>query len=294
EGSWEEDAVVADPDTGVFVDPAKVHAIEHDGTYFAVPGIAITEPSVQRTPVIYQAGTSPRGTELAASHAEADFVTSRSKEQLKHTVTRVRDAVQAAGRDRYDVRIFAMQTVITAATDAAAWEKFDDYRSYIDTEGALTLVSGWMGVDLSTYDLDQPIGDVESNAIQSTVTTFQQASGTTGQPWSVREIAEWVGVGGFGPLAVGSGESVAHELISWQQETDVDGFNLAYAVTPGTFEDIVEFVVPALQRLGAYKTEYTDGSLRHKLFGRGSRLPQSHPGAGFRVGSRHLQPTGST
>jgi hypothetical protein len=77
---------------------------------------------------------------------------------------------------------------------------------------------------------------------------------------------------------------VADELQSWVDETDVDGFNLAYAITPGTFEDLVEHLVPELQRRGAYPTEYAPGTLRNKLLGRGDRLPAEHRGARYRVG----------
>jgi hypothetical protein len=75
---------------------------------------------------------------------------------------------------------------------------------------------------------------------------------------------------------------VADELQQWVEDTDVDGFNLAYAVTHETFADIVEHLVPELQRRGAYRTEYTPGTLREKLFGGGPRLPETHPGAGYR------------
>ena len=283
EGSWEEDAVVRDAERGIFTDPAKVHEINHDGKYFKVPGIAITEPSPQRTPVVFQAGTSPRGLKFASENAEAVFVTSPTKELLKATVTKIRDAAEAAGRDRYDVRIYAMQTIITDVDSAAAQAKFEDYKSYADIDGALALISGWMGVDLSTYGPDDVIGnDVKSNAIQSSVATFQQASGDSGNPWTIRQLAEWVGVGGFGPITVGSPTEVADKLIEWVEDTDVDGFNLAYAITPGTFEDIVEFIVPELQARGVYPNEYVEGTLRNKLFGAGDRVKDSHRAANYR------------
>lgn len=286
EGSWEDDAVVKDTERGIFTDPAKAHEIGHEGRYFSVPGIALTEPSPQRTPVIFQAGASPRGTRFAAEHAEAVFVAAPTRVQLTATVARIRDGVEAAGRDRNDVRIYAMLTVVTGPDGGTAREKFAEYRSYTDVEGALALISGWMGVDLSAYDPDDVIGTaVQSNAIQSAVATFQQASGDTGTPWTIRQLAEWVGVGGFGPVVVGSGEEAAAELIDWVDETDVDGFNLAYAITPGTFEDVVEFVVPALQARGAYPTSYARGTLRHKLFDRGDRLPEQHRGSRYRVGA---------
>ncbi|MFD1213074.1 LLM class flavin-dependent oxidoreductase [Arthrobacter sp. GCM10027362] len=284
EGSWEDDAVVKDRERGIFTDPAKVHEIRHEGKYFKVPGIAITEPSPQRTPVIFQAGASKRGMRFAAENAEAVFVTCPTKETLAETVKKIRDAAEAAGRGRYDIRIYTMQTIVTGPDSAAAQAKFEEYKSYADINGALALISGWMGVDLSTYGPDDVIGEnVKSNAIQSSVETFQKASGDDGKPWTIRQLAEWVGVGGFGPITVGSGAEVADKLIEWVEETDVDGFNLAYAITPGTFEDIVEFVVPELQARGAYPAAYAPGTLRNKLFGKGDKLPENHRGANYRL-----------
>ncbi|MEE1621759.1 LLM class flavin-dependent oxidoreductase [Zafaria sp. Z1313] len=290
EGSWEDDAVVRDRAAGVFTDPSKVHPIRHEGRFFKVPGIAITEPSPQRVPVVYQAGASPRGIGFAAGNAEAVFVGAPTKELLRASVARIRDAVEAAGRDRHDVRIYTMLTVITAATDAEARAKHDEYQSYASDEGALVLLSGWLGIDLSRYELDSPIGDVESNAIQSAVANFQQARKDDGSAWTVRDLAAFAGIGGMGPRIVGSGASVAEELISWVDETDVDGFNLAYAITPGSFEDVVEFVVPELQARGAYPTEYAPGTLRNKLFGAGDRLKDTHRGARYRLAPAAASP----
>jgi len=286
EGSWEDDAVVRDRETGVFTDPSKVHAIEHDGAFYKVPGIHVAEPSPQRTPVIYQAGASPRGIRFAAGNAESIFVAAPTKERLAATVTKIRDALEAAGRDRYSARIYTLLTIITDATPEAAAAKHEEYRRYASHEGALTLMSGWMGVDLSTYSLDDPVGDVESNAIQSALANFQAQEGDTGKEWTIRDIAEAASIGGLGPRIVGSGEEIADQLQEWVAETDVDGFNLAYAITPGTFEDIVEHVVPVLQARGAYPTEYEPGTLRQKLFGRGDRLPAEHHGSRFKVASR--------
>ncbi|WP_347038835.1 LLM class flavin-dependent oxidoreductase [Glutamicibacter halophytocola] len=287
EGSWEDDAVQNNKETGIYTDPAKVHSIEHEGKFFKVPGIAITEPSIQRTPVIYQAGASSRGIKFASENAEAVFVTSPTREILKATVAKIRDAAEAAGRDRYDVKIFAMQTIITDETSEKAQAKYEDYKSCADVEGAQVLISGWMGIDLSELNPDEPLGaNLKSNAIQSTVETFQKASGDDGNPWTIRQLAEWVGVGGFGPITVGSGAEVAEKLIDWVDYTDVDGFNLAYAVTPATFEDVVEYVVPELQARGAYKTEYAQGSPRNKLFGDGDRVKETHRAAQYKISNR--------
>ncbi|MBF5000927.1 LLM class flavin-dependent oxidoreductase [Nocardia sp. BSTN01] len=283
EGSWEDDAVVRDRAQGIYVDPAKVHHIGHAGKHFTVPGIHLSEPSPQRTPVIYQAGASPRGVAFAAENAEAIFVAAPSKRVLGQTVTRIRDALEAAGRDRYAARIYALATIITDATDEAAQRKYDEYRSYASVEGGLVFMSGWMGIDLSRYDLDDPIGEVNSNAILSAVAAFQEFD-DDGREWTVRDIAAWAGIGGMGPVFVGSGTSVADRLQEWVDETDIDGYNLAYAITPGTFEDVVRHVIPVLTERGAYPNEYVPGTLRNALFGAGDRLPDDHRGARYRLG----------
>jgi FMN-dependent oxidoreductase (nitrilotriacetate monooxygenase family) len=285
EGSWEDDAVVADRETGVFTDPAKVHPIEHHGKHFDVPGIHLSEPSAQRSPVIYQAGASPRGIRFAAENAEAVFVGAPTVPQLAATVGRIRDALEAAGRDRYAAKVYTLLTVITDATDELAQAKYEDYLSYASELGALVLNSGWMGVDLSQWDLDEPLGDVESNAIQSAAANIASATGEDGSTWTIRDLARHTAIGGLGPVAVGGGATIADRLVEIQEQTDVDGFNLAYAVTPGTWEDVIEFVVPELRARGVYPDGYEDGTLRQKLLGRGDRLPAEHRGASFRITS---------
>jgi hypothetical protein len=144
-------------------------------------------------------------------------------------------------------------------------------------------MSGWMGVDLARYGLDEPIGNVDSNAILSAVKAFQSADPDGGE-WTVRDIANWGKIGGLGPLFVGSGARIADVLQEWVDETDVDGFNLAYAITPGSFADFIDHVVPVLTARGAYQSRYAPGTLRNKLFGHGDRLPDEHRGSSYRVG----------
>lgn len=284
EGSWEDDAVVKDRERGIFTDPSKVHEIGHRGKHFTVPGIHISEPSPQRTPVIYQAGASSRGIAFAAGNAEAIFVAATSKEVLKTTVAKIRDALEAAGRDRYAAKIYTLLTVITDSTSEKAQAKYEDYLSYASEEGALVFMSGWMGVDLSRYGLDEPVGNVKSNAIQSVLTNLQQEK-DLGREWTVGDLARQGAIGGLGPYIVGSGEEIADILQEWVEETDVDGFNLAYAVTPGTWRDIIDHVIPVLRKRGAYPVEYAPGTLRAKLHGAGDRLPEDHRGAGYRIGA---------
>jgi FMN-dependent oxidoreductase (nitrilotriacetate monooxygenase family) len=280
EGSWEDGAVLRDRQRGIFTDPAKVHPIDHEGAYFKVPGIHLSEPSPQRTPVLYQAGASNRGRRFAGEHAECTFVAVPSKTVLKKVVADIRQSVAAAGRDPRSILVYNLQTIVVDETDAKAKAKFDEYRRYIDLDGALALGSGWMGIDFGAYSLDEPLRHIKTNAVQSSVDAFSSAD--PGKIWTVRELGEWIGIGGLGPVFVGGPSTVADLIEEWVEETDVDGFNLAYAVTHETFADIVEHLVPELQRRGVYKRDYAPGTLREKLFGAGPRLPDSHPGARYR------------
>ncbi|PIK73816.1 5,10-methylene tetrahydromethanopterin reductase, partial [Methylobacterium frigidaeris] len=100
------------------------------------------------------------------------------------------------------------------------------------------------------------------------------------------EIVTHNAIGGRGPVLVGSAAQVADALEAWMDETDIDGFNLSYAVTPEGYGDFIDLVVPELQRRGRYKTAYAPGPLREKVFGTGRNLlPASHPAARFRRGA---------
>ena len=287
EGSWEDGAVLRDREQGLYARPEKVHRVRHDGTYFQMEAIHLCEPSLQRTPLLYQAGASSRGRKFAATHAECVFINGPSKRVIASIVADIRREAAAAGRDPAEILIFTMMTVITGPTSEAAQAKLEDYRSHVSEEGALVLMSGWTGVDFSKFGPDEPIRHSRQNAQTSALEAF-----TISDPdrvWTVREIAKHAAIGGRGPLVVGSPAEVADELIAWVEETDVDGFNLAYAVTPETFLDFIDLVVPELQRRSRYKLDYAPGTLREKFFGTGrARLSADHPAARFRGTANQL------
>jgi FMN-dependent oxidoreductase (nitrilotriacetate monooxygenase family) len=281
EASWEEGAVLRDRAAGVFARPEKVHRIRHDGAYFQLEAMHLCEPSPQRTPLLYQAGASARGRQFAAKHAECVFINGPSKQVIAPIVADIRRRAAAAGRDPAEIVIFTMMTVITAETAAAAETKLAEYRTHVSEEGALVLMSGWTGVDFSALGLDDPVRYSREDAQTSALEAFTIADPS--RVWTVREIARHAGIGGRGPVVVGSPAQVADELIGWVEETDIDGFNLAYAVTPETFADFVDLVVPELQRRGRYKRDYAPGTLREKLYGAGrARLGAAHPAARLR------------
>jgi alkanesulfonate monooxygenase len=196
-------------------------------------------------------------------------------------VADIRDRARGYGRNPDDILIFLGVCIIVDRTEAAAREKERQYRRYSSTEGALALLSGWSGIDFSKYGLDDPIRYVKNDAIHSMIEglTIDDPS----KVWTVRELANASAIGGPGLLLVGSAEQVADELQSLARDTGVDGFNVSYAVTPDSFSDLVDLVIPVLQRRGAFKHEYRQGTLREKLSAHGSaRLPERHPGAAHR------------
>lgn len=279
EGSWEDGAVRRDKTAGIFTDPSKVHVVDHDGEYFRVNGIHLSEPSPQRTPVLYQAGSSSKGQAFAGRHAECVFIGGPTKAMLANTVKKMRQATVEQGRKPEDVQIFAMMTVIVGATDAEAAEKVAEYKRYISYEGALTLLSGFTGVDFSSCDPNEPVKHIRNDSIHTAIDRFTIADPT--RIWTVGEVAEHMGFGGSGPVVAGSPETVARELQEWVEATDVDGFNLNYTVAHEGITDFVDHVVPALQARGVYKTDYASGTLREKLFGKGPKLAAPHYGAQF-------------
>jgi FMN-dependent oxidoreductase (nitrilotriacetate monooxygenase family) len=281
EASWEDGAVLQDRADGRFADPDRIHRVMHEGPYFKVDAIHLCEPSPQRTPVLYQAGASTRGRQFAAQHAECVFINGPSTKVVGSITADLRRRAAACGRDPADLVIFSMMTVITGPTPAAAQEKYQDYLRYVSEDGALALMSGWTGVDFGALPRDQPVRFEQRNAMVSALESF-----TTADPdrtWTVSEIARHAAIGGRGPVMVGSYREIADGMLDWVQQTGIDGFNLAYAVTPETFSDIVDLVVPELQERGVYKHDYAPGTLREKLYGPGrARLPASHPAARVR------------
>ena len=194
---------------------------------------------------------------------------------MAEVVKNLRQLTVTHGRSAEDLKIFAMMSVIVAETDAKAQDKLLDYTQYASHEGALALMSGWSGLDLSGYEPGDQVENISTQAIQSAMTSVGSRS--------ISEWAEFIAVGGTAPLVVGSPQKVADELQEWVSETGIDGFNLAYTVMPECVEDFVDLVVPELQRRGVYKTQYDDGTMREKLFAKGPKLQYPHPATGYRV-----------
>ena len=276
EGSWENDAVRNDREQRVYAQPEKVHKVEHRGEFYQVEGYHLCEPSPQRTPVLFQAGSSTRGLQFAGQHAECVFISGQNKASTKAQVDKVRASAVSAGRNPEDIKVFMGLNVIVGASEAAAWAKHAEYLSYASAEAGVAHFSASTGIDFSEYELDEPIQYVKSNAIQSATQHLKN------NDWTRRKLLEQHALGGRYITLVGSPEQVADELESWIAETGLDGFNLTRIVSPESYVDFIELVIPELQRRGSYKTAYEQGTLREKLFQEQAQLPARHTGASFR------------
>jgi FMN-dependent oxidoreductase (nitrilotriacetate monooxygenase family) len=281
EGSWEDDAVVRDAERGIYTDPDKVHLISHEGRYFKVPGPHLSEPSPQRTPVIYQAGSSDRGRAFAAKHAEAVFLGGGSVEALRRNAEDIRRQAAANGRDPGQIKLMASLLAIVGRTEEEARKKHAEYQAYYSVEGVLAHYGGGSGYDLSVYGPEDVLQYVETDHGQTAAAQFTRESP---RPKKVREVIETLGkLGARGLFVAGTPEQVADKIQYWVEETGIDGFNVVQAVSPDTLKDFVELVVPELQRRGLFREEYEEETLRERLFGRGvRRLPDRHPGAAYR------------
>lgn len=278
EGSWDDDAVVADRERGVYADPAKVHEIGHVGRWYDVPGPHLAEPSPQRTPVLFQAGSSDRGREFAARHAEATFIAARNVAGARANVDDLHARLRRHGRRPEDLLVFQGLTVVTAASEEEARRKEREIQEHLSDEGTFAVVSGWLGADLSTVDPDAPVGELRTNAQQGIVTALAEAA--PDHAWTFRDLVRSIA----NQRIVGTPEHVADELQRWHELGGVDGVNLTYTTTPGSFRDFVDGVVPVLQDRGVVQREYREGTFREKLFdgAAGPRLPDRHPAAGHR------------
>ncbi len=282
EGSWEQDAVRNDRQQRIYASPEKIHKIQHHGDYYHVEAVHLSEPSPQRTPVLFQAGSSGRGLLFAARHAECIFISSQTVEGAAALVRTVRAEAVRAGRRADDIKVFMGLTVVVGETAALAQAKYADYLRYASPEAGLAHYASGTGIDFSRYALDQPI----STATPGTEAMKSQ-SGIVTDPslqWTKRKLLEQLALGGRYPVLVGTPQQVADAMQQWMDDTDIDGFNLTRVVNPESYVDFIDLVVPELQRRGVFKLDYAKGTLREKLGGE-ALLPARHAAASFRYGA---------
>ncbi|OQN96315.1 hypothetical protein B0A48_17571 [Cryoendolithus antarcticus] len=195
-----------------------------------------------------------------------------------------RRLAKEAGRDAQSIKFFSTFTPFIGRTDEDAHEKYNKAKKYASTIGGLVLASGWTGIDFSQIPIDQPISEADSKTANKIVSILSNITTTSEETpvWTPRVVAEKASLGGLGPLAIGSPVTVADEMERWMREADLDGFNVAYVTTPGTFEDVVELLVPELRCRGLYKKSKEGLTARERIYGAGQkRLRDDHFGSTF-------------
>jgi FMN-dependent oxidoreductase (nitrilotriacetate monooxygenase family) len=285
EGSWDEDAVIADKVSGIYADPSKVHRIRHKGERYTILGPHLNQPSLQRTPVLFQAGSSHAGRAFAARNAEGTFITSLSPEGVKKVVADVRRDVVAAGRDPSDLLFIQGLSFVVGSTQDEARRKAREIDEYRSNDGLLAHISRDLGIDLGLLDPDQPVDELEIEGVQGLVRFFEEAN--PGRKATVRDLGLAYA---YNTRIVGTPESIADDLARWQA-AGIDGVNVIYQTTPDSFVDFIDHVIPVLQARGLAQRDYSSGTLRERLFeGRGPRLHERHPAARYRGAFRTEHP----
>ncbi|MDP2710991.1 MAG: LLM class flavin-dependent oxidoreductase [Solirubrobacteraceae bacterium] len=275
EGSWDDDALEQDRATGRHADPSKIHAIDHVSEHWRVKGPFLVAPSPQRTPLLFQAGSSKVGRDFAARHAEAQFIVSPDPDNARTLIEDTRRLGESHGRDRDDIKFFQGLSFVVGSTEEEARRKSDELDEKIDIHGQIAHFGGSLGIDLGAYAPDTPIDVIHTEGGQSGLAWLRES--TNGRTPTLEDV---VRIRTKGSRIVGTPEQIADGLERWR-DAGVDGINVVNATLPGSYQEFIDHVIPVLRERGLARREYVPGTLRRKLSGR-DRLPDSHPAARYR------------
>ncbi|TQC44837.1 LLM class flavin-dependent oxidoreductase [Rhodococcus sp. WS4] len=288
EGSWDDGAVLADRENGVYADADKIHRIYHHGERYKVLGPHMTSPSPQRTPVLYQAGSSKAGRDFAARHAEGTFVVYPTFEGARKGISEQRAEAVAAGRNATDLKFIQGFSFVVGSTEEEAWRKSAEIDELVSYRGLAAHIGRDMGIDVSGLDPDMPIEETSISGVQGYARMFENSN-----PGKKAKVSDLVGALSYSSRMVGTPESIADQLEKWQ-DAGVDGVNLIAQHFPNSYRDFVEQVVPVLQERGLAQREYAPGTLRERMFPEiGPRLPDRHTAASHRGAYQRAAATSS-
>lgn len=255
------EAILADKRQGVFADPEKVMPVDHHGRYFDCETVSPTWPSPQGRPVLFQAGTSPRGIKFAVRHADVVFAIQPELESMKKFMVDYRAICREHGGGREPGVAFGVQAII-GGTEEDARARAKELEERIPLDAGLARLSGTLGNDFSQFDPDKPIEELATTGSQGLMKAMTK--GFDG-PVTIREVAMRYGMAIGKPQLIGSPEQVADQLETIWRETGCHAFNLTPNINPGSMEDFVDQVVPILQKRGIYRTEYSGKTFRENL-----------------------------
>ncbi len=272
--SWASDAVIADADSGVYVDPARIRVVEHHGPQFDVRGVGTLPRAPQGHPVLLQAGDSGDGRAFLAKYADAAFTMHSSLEAGQAYYTDVKARAASYGRDPDRLKVFPAATFVLGDTAAEAAEKAQYIRrQQVSPQTAIEMLEQVWQRDMSEYDPDGPLPDVEP-ADDPTITQGRVRHGdpkAIAAAWRERARAENLSIRELiiavtsRQQFVGTPTQVAEEIDLHVQSDACDGFILVPHLTPHGLDEFVDNVVPLLQERGAFRTQYTGRTLREHL-----------------------------
>jgi len=261
--SWEQGALTLDRANGIYADPAKVHYVKHEGTYFKSRGPLNIPRGPQGRPVIIQAGASDRGRAFAVKWAEIIFNISPTREHMKRSTEGIREEAQRLNRPEGSCKSLTAIMPFVGRTREEALEKRDMANALVDPMVGLSTLSAHSNVDLSALDLDAPVEQLRSTGTQSLIAMASRIA--RDNSLSLREIGRKYGECVLVPQLCGTSKQVADELANIFTSGDADGFVVSPAFLPDSFAEFVDGVVPELQRLDVYRHDYTASTLRGHL-----------------------------
>lgn len=266
--SWDEDAFPRDKASGVYLDPDKMHHLNHQGPHFKVRGPLNVPRPPQGYPVIFQAGTSPAGRELAAETAEAVFTSNLTPDTQKEHYDDVKARMAKYGRRPYQMKILPGLTAVVAPTTAEAREKWDYLQSLIHPQVGLDFLSMLLSTNLSQLGLkaDDPFPMLELHAKVASHGMFRNVVDTAvKEKLTVRQVWERLAGSRGKATMIGSVKDVADQMEHWFRVGACDGFILQPSYLPGELDEVCTMLVPELQRRGLIRVGYQGTTLREHL-----------------------------
>lgn len=262
--SWEDNALVADKQTGQFIDTGKLHVLNHVGRYYQVAGPLNASRPPQGYPVIFQAGASDRGLEFAGATAEVVFATQSFQEEAIAFAGKLRDRAEAAGRPRDALKILLGVSPIVGDTEREAHDIVAQLGAFVDPVTSMRVLSDRVGIDLSGYDIDGPLPDLPpSTMMQGHARVLQSIARR--YDMSIRQLRDYAAVSSGHRVLIGTPRQVADDLEAWFTSGACDGFAIMTPYSPQPFERFVDQVVPILVERGLFRKEYTGKTLRDHL-----------------------------
>jgi FMN-dependent oxidoreductase (nitrilotriacetate monooxygenase family) len=260
--SWEDDALVVDMENKVYADPAKVHRVDFVGKWYKTQGPFTVIPSPRRRPFLFQAGQSERGKQFAARHAEGIFSAARGTQQMRAYCEDLAARREALGREPSEIPIFWAGQPIVAESESEARDRYTEIRARIPLEASLAQMSMHWGIEVTDYDIDLPVTDLDVPGSRGLFEMYQKSDAKI----TLRDIAKTYLSGGDKNPLVGTPEQVADAMVYLLEEGGGDGFQISppyYA--PDYYADLVDLLVPVLQKRGLYRDDYPGNTLREYL-----------------------------